>query len=169
MIDFKLPSLGADMDSGTLLSWHVKPGDTVKRGQVVAVVDTSKAAVDVEIWFDGVLHDLLVQPGETVPVGTVLARVLVPGDQAPAQTTAPAQAAVAPPSTPQTGALPKQQAVVTLARRAVSPAARQRALALGMNPETVHGSGAQGAVTLADIEAVAQAVPTTAAAPPCGA
>ncbi|MDP3616210.1 MAG: biotin/lipoyl-containing protein, partial [Rhodoferax sp.] len=66
MIEFKLPSLGADMDEGTLLSWAVKPGDSVKRGQIVAVVDTSKAAVDVEIWHDGVLHELLVQPGEKV-------------------------------------------------------------------------------------------------------
>jgi len=73
MIDFKLPSLGADMEEGTLLQWHVKPGDTVQRGQVVAVVDTSKAAVDVEIWHDGVLAELLVQPGDKVPVGTVLA------------------------------------------------------------------------------------------------
>ena len=80
MIEFKLPSLGADMEEGKLLEWHVKPGDTVKRGQVVAVVDTSKAAVDVEIWQDGVMYALLVQPGETVPVGTVLATLLAPGE-----------------------------------------------------------------------------------------
>lgn len=80
MIEFKLPSLGADMDEGTLLAWHVKPGDTVKRGQVVAVVDTSKAAVDVEIWHDGVVHELLVKPGEKVPVDTVLATLLMPGE-----------------------------------------------------------------------------------------
>jgi hypothetical protein len=48
MIEFKLPSLGADMDEGKLLEWKVSPGDTVKKGQVVAIVDTSKAAVDVE-------------------------------------------------------------------------------------------------------------------------
>ena len=50
MIEFKLPSLGADMDEGTLLSGTSSPATAVKRGQVVAVVDTSKAAVDVEIW-----------------------------------------------------------------------------------------------------------------------
>lgn len=97
MIDFKLPSLGADMEEGTLLQWHVKPGDTVQRGQVVAVVDTSKAAVDVEIWHDGVLAELLVQPGDKVPVGTVLARLLEPGEAAPALATVPAQPAVAAP------------------------------------------------------------------------
>jgi pyruvate dehydrogenase E2 component (dihydrolipoamide acetyltransferase) len=50
MNEFRLPSLGSDMDEGKLLKWLVKPGDSVKRGQVVAVVDTSKAAVDVAPW-----------------------------------------------------------------------------------------------------------------------
>ena len=142
MIEFKLPSLGADMDEGTLLTWHVKPGDTLKRGQVVAVVDTSKAAVDVEIWHDGVLHELLVHPGEKVPVGTVLARLLEPGEVAATAVDAPAIAAHA-------------------SRRAVSPSARRRAKELGVNVESVKGSGAQGAVTLADIEAAAHATTAT--------
>ena len=53
MIEFKLPSLGADMDEGKLLEWKVKPGDAVRKGDVVAVVDTTKAAVEVEIWQEG--------------------------------------------------------------------------------------------------------------------
>ena len=48
-----MPSLGADMEAGTLVSWNVKPGSAVKRGQVVAVVETQKGAIDVEIWQDG--------------------------------------------------------------------------------------------------------------------
>lgn len=84
MIEFKLPSLGADMEEGKLLEWKVKPGDKVKRGDVVAIVDTSKAAVDVEIWQDGVVQELITRPGETVPVGSVMARLAVPGE-APAQ------------------------------------------------------------------------------------
>ena len=80
MIDFKLPSLGADMEEGKLLEWKVKPGDAVKRGDVVAVVDTSKAAVEVEIWQDGVVQELVTQPGETIPVGTVMARLVAPGE-----------------------------------------------------------------------------------------
>ena len=178
MIDFKLPSLGADMDSGTLLSWHVKPGDTVKRGQVVAVVDTSKAAVDVEIWQEGVLHALLVQPGEKVPVGTVLAHVLAPGESAPvprdatatkpSQVPMPAQAPAPVLPTPQAEPVPSFQPAPKPVRHPVSPAARQRAKALGINPDVVQGSGAQGAVTLADIEAAAQsrAHPAAAVAQP---
>ena len=80
MIEFKLPSLGADMDEGKLLDWKVSPGDTVKKGQVVAIVDTSKAAVDVEIWSEGVVFELLVAPGETIPVGTVMATLLEAGE-----------------------------------------------------------------------------------------
>ena len=93
MMRFELPSLGADMDDGTLLEWLVKPGDTVHRAQVVAIVDTSKAAVEVEIWQEGVIDELLVMPGEKVPVGTVLATLREPGE-APAPVAAPVTAAV---------------------------------------------------------------------------
>lgn len=85
MFEFKLPSLGADMDEGKLLEWHVKPGDKVKKGQVVAVVDTSKAAVDVEIWQDGTVFELLVEPGTRLPVGSVMATLLEEGESAPAR------------------------------------------------------------------------------------
>ena len=66
MFDFKLPSLGADMDKGTLIEWKVVPGQAVHKGDVVAVVDTSKAAVDVEIWQPGVVTELKVQPGDRI-------------------------------------------------------------------------------------------------------
>ena len=149
MIEFKLPSLGADMDEGTLLAWHVKAGDTVKRGQVMAVVDTSKAAVDVEIWHEGTVHELLVPVGAKVPVNTVLATLLAPGEAAPAP---------APQAAPQT-AKP-----LAPSRHAVSPSARRRAKELGVDPDTLTGTGAQGAVTLADVEAAAKAAPAPAAA-----
>ena len=62
MIEFKMPSLGSDMDEGTLNEWLVKPGDKVTRGQVVAVVETTKAAVEVECWQEGTINELVV-PG----------------------------------------------------------------------------------------------------------
>src|SRR5689334_9695348 len=74
MSDFTMPSLGADMTEGTLLEWLVKPGDTVHRGDIVAVVDTAKAAVEIETFTDGVVQSLVVEPGTKVPVGEVLAR-----------------------------------------------------------------------------------------------
>jgi len=91
MFEFKLPSLGADMDEGTLLEWKVAPGDRVHKGQVVAVVDTSKAAIDIEIWQDGTVQDLQVQPGTKVPVGAVLATMRAPGEPTvPRQQVSPA-------------------------------------------------------------------------------
>ncbi len=146
MFDFKLPSLGADMEEGKLLEWLVKPGDTVDKGQVVAVVDTSKAAVDVEIWHKGTVHALLVGPGEKIPVGTVLATVLEPGETAPA------------------AAPPALRPAASGARKRISPAARRKAEQLGVDCALIAGTGADGAVTLADIErAVAGGTGTAAA------
>lgn len=170
MGEFRLPSLGADMDEGKLLQWKVQPGDAVHRGQVVAVVDTAKAAVDVEIWQDGVIEQLLVQPGQTVPVGTVLATLRDPGEHAAprpqagregaAERPEPAAAgmvqAQASPVRPVTGqATPADGAAPLPARAAVSPAARKRAQELGLDPAALQGSGPGGAVTLADVEAAA--------------
>lgn len=55
MAEFRMPSLGADMDSGTVLEWLVEPGQQVHRGDIVAVVDTSKAAIDIEVFEDGMI------------------------------------------------------------------------------------------------------------------
>jgi len=171
MIEFKLPSLGADMDHGKLLEWKVKPGEAVKRGQVVAVVDTSKAAVEVEIWQDGTLFEQLVPIGETVPVGTVLATLLQPGEtpeQAalqkreapagrPAPEPAPAAAVAAPPAVAAPSAAPLAQ------RRPVSPAARRHASELNVDIDKVAGTGPHGAVTVEDVEkAAARAAPAPA-------
>lgn len=72
MIEFRMPSLGADMAAGKLVEWLKKPGDAVRRGDIVAVVETQKGAIEVEIFETGVLSETLVQPGATVPVGTPL-------------------------------------------------------------------------------------------------
>ncbi|MEZ4501104.1 MAG: dihydrolipoamide acetyltransferase family protein [Dehalococcoidia bacterium] len=109
MSDFVMPSLGADMDFGTLLEWRVQPGDHVERGQVIAVVETEKAAVEVEVFETGTIEDLVVTPGTKVPVGTVLAHIAsesVPPASAP-ETPAP-QPSAPEPATPlhSTAALP---------------------------------------------------------------
>ena len=53
MSEFKMPSLGADMEEGTLYEWFFKPGDRVKRGDVIASVETAKGVIDIEIFEDG--------------------------------------------------------------------------------------------------------------------
>ncbi|MFI5719534.1 dihydrolipoamide acetyltransferase family protein [Nocardia sp. NPDC051750] len=75
MAEFRMPSLGADMVEGTLLHWYVRPGQVVHIGDVVAEVDTTKAAIEVESFDDGILAAILVPEGATVPVGTPLATI----------------------------------------------------------------------------------------------
>ena len=70
-----MPSLGADMDEGTLVSWLVAVGDRVTRGDIVAVVQTEKSDIEVEVFETGQVAELLVEPGTTVEVGTTLARI----------------------------------------------------------------------------------------------
>ena len=172
MLEFKLPSLGADMDQGKLLQWNVAPGQAVKKGDVVAVVDTSKAAVDVEIWFDGTVQQLVTEVGQTIPVGTVMALLLAPGEEAPAnvQRVAPAASAAAAPTAevalPATGADTVPAPSPPLVRLRVSPAARQRAVELGVDPGRIAGSGVDGAVTRDDVERAANEIAKTAAIAP---
>ena len=96
MSDFRMPSLGADMEAGTLVEWLVKPGQAVKRGDAVAVVETDKGAIDVEIWEDGAIESLLIATGTKVPVGTTLA-TLRGSAATPAPAAVTSSAAQAPP------------------------------------------------------------------------
>lgn len=160
---FRMPSLGADMEAGTLVEWLVKPGDSVKRGQVVAVVETQKGAIEVECFEEGTVEELLLAPGEKAPVETPMARIRGPGE-APAPTAAPPPppAAPAPPPaeprpTPKPAAPPPPPpARPAAAGPRVSPAARRRALELGVPLDRLHGTGPEGAVTVADVEAAAR-------------
>ena len=160
-----MPSLGADMESGTLLEWRVKPGDAVHRGDIVALIDTDKAEVEVEIFADGIVEELLVAPGTKVPVGTILARLRAPagppgptpqgvGPPAPPPPLAAAPAKAAPPQPPPAG--PRLHA---------SPLARRVAAELGVDLASVRGTGENGAITRADVERASASAPRTGPAP----
>ena len=161
MADFQMPSLGADMRYGTLLEWHVKPGDPVRRGDIVALVDTEKAAIEVEIFEDGIIEELLVPEGTRVPVGTVLARVTgAAGRERPAalpevvSVPPPTVEAVTAPAPPPPPAKVRQPSVVPLAggiRPRASPAARRLAVERGIDLATIVGSGPGGAIQREDV------------------
>jgi pyruvate dehydrogenase E2 component (dihydrolipoamide acetyltransferase) len=142
MAEFRMPSLGATMETGTLVEWLKQPGDAVKRGDIIAVVDTEKGAIEIEVFEDGVLRELRVAPGQQVPVGTVLAVIAAPGD--------PAVSSVAPPQP----IPPKQPAGREGGPAQVrsSPAARAAASKRGVDLAAVRGTGPDGAITLADVE-----------------
>ncbi|MFJ4185922.1 dihydrolipoamide acetyltransferase family protein [Kitasatospora sp. NPDC089509] len=101
--EFKMPDVGEGLTEAEILSWYVKPGDTVTDGQVVCEVETAKAAVELPIPFTGVVEQLFFPAGTTVDVGTVIITVAVAGGAgaAPAAAAAPVAAAQAPAAEPE--------------------------------------------------------------------
>jgi pyruvate dehydrogenase E2 component (dihydrolipoamide acetyltransferase) len=152
-----MPSLGADMEEGTLLEWLVHPGDTVHKGDIVAVVDTAKAAIEVETFLSGVVSELLVDPGTVVPVGGPLATIEPEG----AQPTLPP------------GPVPASAEVVheVPAPHVHSPLVRRLAQQHGVDLATVCGSGRDGTITREDVvrAAAAATAPTREGPTPAGA
>jgi pyruvate dehydrogenase E2 component (dihydrolipoamide acetyltransferase) len=159
--DFTMPSLGADMDEGKLIEWLVKPGDVVTKGDTVAVVDTAKAAIEVESFRSGVVERLMVEPGTTVAVGTPLATLSA--REAPAEPTPPVPAAPAPPApvtVPEPVAAPPRPVVEPTpapprAAPAAGPLIRKLAAELDVDLQAVQGSGRRGMITRADVKGAA--------------
>jgi len=171
MPEFCMPSLGSDMQAGTLVAWHVRPGQPVKRGDIVADVETEKGLIEVEIFESGVIDALLVDEGEKVPVGTVLATlrpavgVGAPAAAAPGPRLAPAPKPAAP-SRPETRAPEAIRRPPAPARRLrATPLARRLAAARGVDLSTITGTGTGGAITKADVERAAAPVVPAAVAP----
>jgi pyruvate dehydrogenase E2 component (dihydrolipoamide acetyltransferase) len=186
MVDFTMPSLGADMDAGTILEWRVAPGDEVKRGDIVAVVQTDKADIEVESFHDGVVDELLVPEGQRVAVGTPLARMAEPLAEAATVPTAeriPAGAGRAgmPPQTPgrPPAEVPQPPGASAPPRpvrpqpepapQVTSPLIRRLAESHDLDLATIEGSGPGRSVTRGDVEraidARRAAVPAPAPAP----
>lgn len=157
MAEFTMPILGADMLSATLVEWKKKPGDPVKKGEILAEVETDKGVIEVENFTNGILEKILIETGTEVPVGTPLAIIREEGaPTAPIEVARPAlPPPVMPPSTrpPDTG------------RLRISPLARKRAAELGVDPTKVKGTGPGGAITRGDIEQAATAKPPAKEAP----
>lgn len=158
VVEFRMPSLGADMEAGTLVEWLVKPGDQAKRGDIIAVVETQKGAIEIEIFDTGTIERILVEVGTKVPVGTPLAVVrtqaeaLVPVEAAAPPTVAPSPTPAvegqAPPPAPPAKAIKPSPTP----RLRVSPAARRLAEQRGVDLDTVAASGPSGTIVSADIE-----------------
>jgi len=170
-----MPSLGADMEAGTLVEWLVKPGDRVKRGDIVAVVETQKGAIEIEIFETGQIEQILVDLGNIVPVGTPLARIRT-------EIEAPAVVAAAPPhlepiaapavrearpsaptlTTPVERRPPPAGAPPGIAGRVrMSPAARQFAQTNKLDLSEIIGTGPEGAIIRSDVERYLSALKQT--------
>ncbi|MDD9731273.1 dihydrolipoamide acetyltransferase family protein [Mameliella sp. AT18] len=175
MAVFRMPSLGADMEDGKLVDWLVHPGDTVHRGDVVAVVETQKGAIEIEVFEDGVVERIDAGLGQTFPVGAPLAVIRDAGEPAGPGAVVPGAAVERSPVTEPSGApapslapsLPTGPAAKPPAAAsgvsAASPAARVRAEESGIDLSTLRGSGPGGAVLLRDVEvAMGDAAPAPA-------
>ncbi len=157
---FHMPSLGADMEAGTLVEWLVKPGAAVRHGDVIAVVETQKGAIEIEVFEDGVFETSLAAIGDRLPVGAPMAVIARPGEVAleapapPVPVTAVETIATAVPPPPIPQAVPLVPAGPGVAARIlVTPAARRFAEQSGITLAELHGSGPRGEIVLADVEA----------------
>ncbi len=167
MYEFKMPKLGADMDEGVLLEWKISVGDVIKKGDVVAVIETAKGAIDIEAFVDGVVSALIIQPNAEVAVGTVLAMFdnvdkTQLADTKVFERASPPLDAVEGHAKTSTRTVPQlNTAAATLLPQSdvgnrISPRARMLAKKLKVSLTTITGTGPEGSVIAKDIEAAAQ-------------
>ncbi len=174
----EMPKLSDTMTVGTLVKWLKKEGDAVKTGDILAEVETDKATMELESFFDGTLLALFVKAGSQVPLGAPLCAIGKAGEkvdapapkatpEAPAAPkpatpapSAPAAAAPAPaakvaPAPAAVSAPPPQAAPQGGGRIRISPLARKIAEEKGINPAGIAGSGPGGRIVRADVLAAA--------------
>jgi pyruvate dehydrogenase E2 component (dihydrolipoamide acetyltransferase) len=143
MADFIMPNLGADMRAGTLVKWHVQPGAAVKRGDIIAEVETEKGIIDIECFETGTVERLITQPGSKIPVGEVMAVIHSVGSTG--------------------GVLPERSSSTTTPipaetpRVHASPLARKIAVELGIDLSNIKGTGPGGLIHREDVEAASAA------------
>ncbi len=163
-IDITMPRLSDSMEEGVVARWLVQVGSAVARGQPIAEIDTDKATMELEAEADGTVLEILIQEGESAPIGAPLARLRLPGElvdrereETPSRQPAVEQPQASPPPTPGAGPGGRQ------GRAGVSPVARRLAAELGVDLERVSGSGPGGMVTKEDVERAAALSPPPSA------
>jgi pyruvate dehydrogenase E2 component (dihydrolipoamide acetyltransferase) len=189
MPEIIMPRLSDTMEEGTLSRWFKREGDMVRRGDVIAEIETDKASMELEAYDEGRLTRILVQEGDTVPIGTPVAVIGDGEPEPPAGEAPPAEAepeeraepaaeagapAAAPPPEREGEAAPRGHAVPPQAppgrgpggRVPTSPLARRIAREHGIDITTVKGSGPGGRIVRADVEAAIARRDREKAAPP---
>jgi pyruvate dehydrogenase E2 component (dihydrolipoamide acetyltransferase) len=158
MIEFLMPSLGADMEAGTLIEWRKKPGDSVKRGDIIAEVETQKGLIEIEVFDEGVIGELLIKEGAKVPVGTVMAFINPDGlaletkEEKPSEKTA---MELQPIEEKTIEKIPAEN--IEERNFKASPLAKRIAAENHIDLSLIKGAGEDGAITKEDVEnAIAQ-------------
>ena len=184
-IEIKMPALSPTMEEGTLAKWHVKVGDTVAAGDILAEIETDKATMEFEAVDEGTIASLPVAEGaEGVKVGTVIATMSGEGEAAAPAAPAPAKLEAAPAPAPKAPEAPKAEAPAAKAaqpasapaaktgkRVNASPLARRIAAERGIDLSTLTGTGPHGRIVRADLDGAPAAVsaPAAVASPPAAA
>lgn len=152
MIEFLMPSLGADMEAGTLVEWRKKPGDTVKRGDIIAEVETQKGLIEIEVFDEGIIGELLIKEGAKIPVGTVMALINPSGNELKKKEITPEQTAIAiQPTEEKTIEKVKEEKSEARTIKA-SPLAKRMAAENNIDLSQIQGTGEEGAITKEDVE-----------------
>ena len=172
-----MPKMGFDMEQGKIVRWLKQEGDAVERGEKVVEIETEKVTIEVENFDDGILHTIVAQEGEEVPVGEPIAVVAQPGEDvdlaalnitvSAAPATEPATPAVAAASNGAAVEAPAPEAApaAPAGRVRASPLARRLAAEYGLDLASITGSGPLGRIERRDVEA-ARAAPPVAPPPP---
>jgi len=172
----EMPKLADTMTEGTLVKWRKQPGDKVAMGDVVAEVETDKATMEMESFEDGIIHELLVQIGQKVPIGSKIAMVLSKGEKPPAPgsvTSSGSSVKSAAPSAPASAAAsatghavaasPEVMQLASGARLKSSPLARKLAKERGANLASLQGTGPGGRIIAKDVLQAQSGVQTVVA------
>ena len=159
-----MPALSSTMTEGKIVSWVKSAGDKVEKGETVVVVESDKADMDVESFYEGYLAIIMVPAGEVAPVGAAIALVAETeaeiaeaqkqGSAAPAATAAPAPSPAPVSAATASGGL-QQNVSRQNGRSVVSPRARKLAKELKVDLNTIKGSGPHGRIVAEDVEAAA--------------
>jgi pyruvate dehydrogenase E2 component (dihydrolipoamide acetyltransferase) len=163
-ISVVMPALEMAQETGKLLAWRKKAGEHVTKGEPLFEMETDKAVVEIEAPGDGILAEVTAYVGAVIPVGETIAWLVAPGEKPPAKSAAAAPTARASSSSERPTAVAtaatEKPATTTLQ---ISPKARRLAKELGVDIGQIRGSGPDGTITTEDVQAVAQAKPSSTA------
>ena len=175
MTEVIMPKMGDGMEEGTLVEWLKKEGDEVKSGEVIGTIQTDKATLELEAPGKGILAGFLIQPGQTVPVGVPIAAILKKDESLPAGWggSAGASAPAATVSATENAPVVAESAPVAVesapSRAKASPLAKKVAAEAGLDLGSGTGTGPNGRITVADVEAAIATtgtkIPATLGAP----
>jgi pyruvate dehydrogenase E2 component (dihydrolipoamide acetyltransferase) len=180
--DIFMPALSSTMETGKIVEWSKSPGDKVEKGETVLVVESDKADMDVETFYDGYLAVIMVEAGEEAPVGSAIALIAeTEAEIAEAKQQAAAHVGGSKPqaAAPVAVTAPIEVNTATVAsngssngnvsgRTVASPRAKKLAKQLGVDLKSLQGSGPYGRITAGDVEQAAGKPVSTPAATPVG-